>query len=125
MAAARNMYAQYRNSEVLTATPGELVLKLYEGTIRFCNQAKDAIDRGDVQGAHTNLLKAQRIIDHLLATLDRSYEVSKDFDNIYQYLLDALMIVNVNKDRELLESVIANLRLVRDNWKEVIATANQ
>ena len=124
MAAARNMYAQYKNSGVLTATPGELVLKLYEGAIRFCNQAKEAIDRNDVQGAHVNLIRAQRIIDHLLATLDRSYEVSKDFENIYQYVLDALMIVNVNKDKELLDAVIGNLRLVRDNWKEVMV-ANQ
>lgn len=123
MTTAQNAYTQYQNSKVLTASPGELILRLYDGVIRFCNIAKEAIDKGDMEIANTNLIKAQRIIDHLMATLDRTYEVAVEFDNIYQYLLDALMIVNIDKDAELLDAVIVNLRLVRSNWIDVMAAA--
>ncbi len=112
---------QYKNSEILTASPGELVLKLYEGTIRFCNLAKVAMEKNDVMETHTNLIKAERIIDYLMATLDRQYEIAEEFDKLYQYFLDALIEVTMSKDEVLLDEVLTKLRMVRDNWKLVLA----
>ncbi len=123
MAYQANPYAQYKNSEILTASPGELVLKLYDGTIRFCNLAKVAIEKNNVTEAHVNLMKAERIIDHLTATLDRKYEVAKDFDKLYDYFLATLMEVNMTKDTALLDEMLEKLRMVRDNWKQVMQAA--
>lgn len=115
-----NAYAQYNNSKILTASPAELTLMLYEGAIKFCNIAEVAIEQKDIQKAHTNIVKAQRIIDHLRQTLDMKYAVSQDFDRIYSYLSQRLVDANIKKDKEILEEVNTHLRSVRDTWKEVM-----
>lgn len=113
-------YAQYQNSKILTAKPAELTLMLYEGAIKFCNIALVAIDENDIQKAHTNIIKVQRIIDYLRQTLDMSYPVAQDFENIYSYLSQRLIEANLDKDPVILGEVNMHLHSVRDNWKLVM-----
>ncbi len=54
-----NGYAAYKNSKVMTASPAELTLMLYEGAIKFANIAHVAIENGDVEKAHTNIRKGR------------------------------------------------------------------
>lgn len=115
-----NAYAQYNNSKVLTASPAELTLMLYEGAIKFCNIAEVAMEQKDVQKAHTNIVKVQRIIDYLRQTLDMKYPVAQDFERIYVYLSQRLVEANIKKDTEILKEVSMHLHSVRDNWKEVM-----
>ena len=81
-----NAYAQYKNSKVLTASPAELTLMLYEGAIKFCNIAIVAVEQKDIEKAHVNIQKTQRIIEHFRLTLDMKYPVAQDFDRVYEYL---------------------------------------
>lgn len=113
-------YSQYNNSKILTASPAELTLMLYEGAIKFCNIAIVALEQKDVPKAHTNIVKTQKIIDYLRQTLDMKYPVAQDFENIYVYLSQRLVEANVRKDKEILEEVNGHLRSVRDTWKEVM-----
>ena len=115
-----NAYGQYNNSKILTASPAELTLMLYEGAIKFCNIAIMGIDQKDVAKSHTNIVKAEKIIDYLRETLDMRYPVAKDFENIYVYLSRRLVEANIKKDKEILEEVCGHLRSVRDTWKEVM-----
>ena len=115
-----NAYAQYNNSKVLTATPAELTLMLYEGAIKFCNIAEIAMEQKDIQKAHVNIVKTQKIVEYLRQTLDMKYPVAKDFENIYVYLEGQLVQANVKKDKEILEECLDHLREVRDTWKEVM-----
>ena len=115
-----NAYAQYNNSKVLTASPAELTLMLYDGAIKFCNIAEVAIEQKDVEKAHINIIKTQRIVDYLRQTLDMKYAVAKDFERIYVYLSQRLVEANTKKDMEILEEVNTHLRSVRDTWKEVM-----
>lgn len=115
-----NAYSQYNNNKVMTASPAELTLMLYEGAIKFCNVAEKAIGDSDVQKAHTNIIKAQRIIDYLRQTLDMKYPVAQDFENIYSYLGTRLVQANMRKDVEILKEVNEHLHSVRDTWKEVM-----
>ena len=115
-----NAYARYNNSKVLTASPAELTLMLYEGAIKFCNIAIIGIEQNDIQKAHTNIRKVEKIIDEFRATLDRKYAVAEDFDRVYVYLLQRLLEANVKKDKAILEEVNMHLRSMRDNWKEVM-----
>ena len=118
--AVMNAYAQYNNSKILTASPAELVLMLYEGAVKFCNIAIMGIEQNDVQKAHDNIVKVERIVDHFRATLDMKYPVAKDFDRIYVYLQKRLLEANVSKDKDILEEVAEHLRSMRDTWKEVM-----
>lgn len=116
----QNPYAQYNNSKILTASPAELTLMLYEGAIKFCNIAIMGIEQKDIEKAHVNIVKVQRIIDEFRATLDRKYPVSEDFDRVYVYILQRLFEANIKKDKEILEEVLVHLRSMRDTWKEVM-----
>ena len=120
-----NAYSQYNNNKVMTASPAELTLMLYEGAIKFCNMAEKAIDDNDIQKANTNIIKAQRIIDYLRQTLDMKYPVAHDFENIYSYLGTRLIEANIRKDIDIVKEVNGHLHSVRDTWKEVmVLTAN-
>lgn len=117
---ANSQFQQYNNSKILTASPAELTLMLYEGAIKFCNIAVAAIEKKDMQKAHANIMKAERIINHLRITLDMKYPVAQDFERIYEYLDRRLVYANMKKDTEILEEVLMHLRSVRDTWKEVM-----
>ena len=120
-----NPYAQYERNKIMTATPAELTLMLYEGAIKFGNIAIKAIEDGDMEKAHANIVKVENIIDEFHRTLDFKYPVAQDFENIYSYLSRRLVEANMKKDKEIMEEVVKHLRSVRDTWKEVMRIAKQ
>ena len=116
----RQGYAAYANNKIMTASKPELTLMLYDGAIKFCNMAIAAIGEHDIEKAHTNIIKIERIIEEFQSTLNFKYPVAKDFNNVYQYLQDRLKEANIKKDSEILEEVLKHLRTMRDTWKEVM-----
>ncbi|MCI6713447.1 MAG: flagellar export chaperone FliS [Lachnospiraceae bacterium] len=121
----QNPYEQYQKNKILTASPAEITLMLYEGAIKFCNVAIIAIEQNDIEKAHNNIRKTQRIIEEFRNTLDHQYPVAEDFDRIYVYVLRRLFEANIKKDKEILEEVNTHLRSLRDTWKEVMKRCNK
>lgn len=120
-----NAYAQYNNSKILTASPAELTLMLYDGAIKFCNIAIMCLEKKDLAKAHTNIVKVQKIVEEFRSTLDHKYPVSEDFDRVYVYLLKRLLDANVKKDAEILAEVNMHLHSMRDTWKEVMRMSKE
>lgn len=89
----------YQKNAIMTASPAELTLMLYDGAIKFCNIALTAIEKNDVQRAHENIKKAEAIITELRASLDRKYPVWEDFERVYEYiyknLVEALSLIHI------------------------------
>ena len=130
---ANKGYAAYANNKVMTASPAELTLMLYEGAIKFSNIAIEAIEEKDIMKAHKNIMKVQHIIQEFQSTLNHKYPVAKDFDNVYDYiyrrlvysyLMIRLQEANIKKDKEIMEEVLKHLRTMRDTWKQVMKTAH-
>ena len=120
-----NGYAAYQRSKIMTATPADLTLMLYEGAIKFCNIAIVACEKKEIEKAHENIRKTDRVIEEFQITLNRKYPVAEDFDEIYKYVRQRLTEANVSKDPEILHEVLKHLRTLRDTWKEVMRlTAN-
>lgn len=122
--ALNNGYAAYQNSRIMTASPAELTLMLYEGAIKFCNIAIMGVEEQNIEKAHINIVKVENIIEEFQATLNHKYPVAKEFDNVYTYLQQRLMEANIKKDKEILEEVLGHLRTMRDTWKEVMHLAH-
>ncbi|MDE5780587.1 MAG: flagellar export chaperone FliS [Lachnospiraceae bacterium] len=118
-----NSYQNYQNSKIMTASPAQLTLMLYDGAIKFCNLAIMAVEDGNIQKAHDNIKKVENIIQEFRSTLNFKYEVAKDFENIYKYLYDRLVEANIHKDKEILEEVLVHLRSMRGTWEEVMKRA--
>lgn len=121
----KNGYAAYANNRLMTASKGELTLMLYDGAIKFCNIAIAAIEEHDIEKAHTNIVKVEKIIEEFQSTLNYKYPVAKDFNNVYEYLQEQLTQGNIRKDKECLKRVLKHLRTMRDTWKEVMGKSAQ
>lgn len=117
---AINAAQAYKNNSIKTASPAELTLMLYNGAIKFVNMATAAIDENDIEKAHTNIRKAQNIIEELWSSLDHKYPVWEDFDRVYKYIYNKLVEGNIHKDKEALEEALGRIREMRDTWQEVM-----
>lgn len=117
---AGNPYAKYASNKILTASPAELTLMLYEGAIKFCNLAKLDMEKGEYGDAIHHIQKARNIIVELQSTLDLKYPVAKDFDLIYTYIFQLMVQCNTRNDEEALDEILIQLRELRDMWKQVM-----
>jgi flagellar protein FliS len=117
-------YAQYKNNKVMSASGPELTLMLYDGAIKFLNVADYAIEKNDLEKAHANIIKTEKIIDYLRNTLDMKYPVAQDFENMYSYIARRLVEANMSKDRDIVAEVNKHMHSIRDNWVEVMKANN-
>ncbi len=111
--------AAYRRTAVLAATPGELVVMLYDGARRFLGQAAIAMRAGEIERAHNTLRKAERIIAHLDGTLDfEQGDLPQRLHAIYLFCLRHLNAARMTQDAAKLEDVSEMLGELRDAWRQ-------
>lgn len=116
----RNPYAAYEQNAVATASPGELTLMLYNGCLKFLNQAKSAMEENDYESKNKYIQKAQSIISELMVTLNMDIPVAKHMMQMYDYMNRRLIDANIKNSVEILEEVESFVAEFRDTWKEVI-----
>lgn len=116
----KNPYAVYEQNAVTTASPGELTLMLYNGCIKFLNQAKSAMEEKNYEMKNKYIQKAQSIISELMVTLNMDIPVAKHMMQMYDYMNRRLIEANIKNSIEILEEVESFVIEFRDTWKEVI-----
>ena len=124
LSAKQNAYAQYKSNKILGASGPELTLMLYDGAIKFLNIADLAIEKKDIQKAHDNIIKTEKIIEYLRNTLDMKYPVAQDFENMYVYIARRLVEANISKDREIIAEINSHMHAIRDTWIGVMKANN-
>jgi flagellar protein FliS len=117
--------AAYKQQSILTATPGQLVVMLYDGCLRFLHQGAHAMREGRLAEAGTRLSRAEAIIDELLSTLDmeKGGEIASRLQGIYVFCVRHLMEARLERDADKIEKVGQLLSELRDSWVHVAATA--
>lgn len=123
--AVNNPYAKYSNNAIFTASKEELTLMLYEGALKFSNQALVAINNKDYSKANDLLKRTQDIIQEFQITLKDEYDISKNFRQMYDYIFSLLVQANITKKPEPLEEARDLIRTFRDTWKEAMKLARQ
>lgn len=118
-----NAHNTYKQNSILTASPEELTLMLYNGLVRFIMQAQRAIEDKDVQKAHESIVRAEDIIAEFQATLDMKYDLSEGLALLYEYLYSRLIEANVKKDMDILEEVLGFSKDLRDTWAQAMKLA--
>ena len=118
-----NPYAKIKQNSIMTASPQELTMMLYDGALKFGNQAKVAMENGDVEKTHNLIGRVQAIIEEFQATLDMSYDVSEGMALMYDYIQRRLIDANIKKDPEILEEALGFVREMRNTWKEAMQIA--
>lgn len=113
----------YKAQQVMTASPEQLTLMLYNGAIRFVGEAMMALDEGELEKAHKANMRAQDIVREFMCTLKMDMEVSKGFYALYDYIEFRLMQANIKKDKSMLEEAKGLLTDMRDTWAEAMKLA--
>ena len=123
--ALNNPYQAYQQNSVTQSTPGELTLMLYNGCLKFLNQAKKGIELKDIELKNTNIQKAQNILRELMITLDPNQAISQSMGSLYEYMINRLIEANIKNDVVIVDEVYRLTTEFRDTWKQVIQMNRQ
>jgi len=121
--AVNKQYQAYQNNSVNTASGGQLTLMLYNGCIKFINQAMKDMNEKNHEGKNKHIQKAQDIIQELMLTLDPKVEITNQMLPIYEFTYHQLQEANIKNDIKYLEEALEFVTSFRDTWKEVIIKA--
>ncbi|HZK54561.1 MAG TPA: flagellar export chaperone FliS [Desulfosporosinus sp.] len=112
----QQMANAYKNQQVMTASPEQLTLLLYNGALRFLNESMQAMEQGDIPKSHNANMRVQAIVREFMITLDMGYELSKDWARLYEYAEYSLIQGNIKKDVAQLQQAKAVLEDMREAW---------
>lgn len=115
-----NPYSQYVDNQVMTATPGKILIMAYDASIRFGRIALERMKEGNLYEQGININKMQNIIMELMNTLnaDANPQLAASLETLYVYMYDQLTQANINDDEKNLENVIGMLMELRASWVE-------
>ncbi len=112
----------YRANEVSTVSKSKLILLMYDGAIRFINEAIRRVETNDVAGRGTYISKAQKIVDELNGALNHKAggEVAVNLDKVYLEVSRNLIDANIRGSKEPLDEALSSLKGLRSAWNQVI-----
>jgi flagellar protein FliS len=117
----------YFRDSVLTATPEQLQLMLYDGAIRFAAQGRDALLKKDYETSCEKLIKAQNIILEMQAGLN--FEVNRELCQrvaaIYNFIFRKLIDANTQRDTGAIDDALKVLRMERETWQILVDKVNR
>jgi flagellar protein FliS len=114
----RRGYNDYQKAQAITADSGELLLMLFDGAIRFTNQAIDSMGAGDVPGKCEAISRAFAIVAELHGTLDFELcdEIAGNLASLYFFILENYCNANIRNDVHPLKDVLSVLSTLREGW---------
>jgi flagellar secretion chaperone FliS len=119
-----SQHDQYRMTSIQTAPPDQLLLMLYDGAIRFLEQAKTAIE--ERRNPAVPISRAQDIILELVNCLDmKAGEISLNLAQLYEYFLRRLLHAQIHHDQAALDEVATHLRGLREAWAAAAVEARK
>ncbi len=120
-----NPYQKYQQNQIDTASPGKLLIMLYDGALKFIKAARDGIADEDIEKANNNIIKVQDIVTELMTFLDmdKGGDISANLYNLYEYMSSRLVEANIKKDEEILTEVEGLLKDMKGTWQEAILKA--
>lgn len=126
MYCATNPWQTYRQNATKTATPGQLVLMLYDGALRFLETGLVGFENHDPlrlnETVNNNIQRAQAILNELSLSLNMKAggEFADRMRGLYEYMDRRLQESNIAKEKAGIEEVIRHLTVLRDAWREML-----
>ena len=116
----------YKAQSVQTASPGKLVLMLFDGCLRFTLAASKAFDEEEFtkrnEDINNNLIRAQNIVTELQSSLDMSVpgDLPGTLFRLYDFVMHKLQQANLKKEREPIAEAEKIINELRDAWAEML-----
>ena len=113
-----NAYNQYKNNQVLNASPEQILIMLYDGAIRFNRQAMAAIDDNDFKMMAEKISRVMAIVSEFSMTLDMEVggSIAEELDALYAFVIRELTKANLKKSKESLQVVENILQDLREGF---------
>jgi len=117
----------YLRTRILTANPEELRLMLYEGAIRFCRQADEALARKAYEDSFNAMMRAQKIVLELSTSLkhDVAPELCEKLNALYTYIYKLLVDANVQHEPKPLREALQLLEFEKETWEMLMTKLSQ
>lgn len=115
-------YEEYQVNQIETANAKQLVIMLYEGAIRFLEEASGNIENfKKYDFVNTKILKAQDIITELMVSLDmdKGGEIADNLLSLYVYMKKVLLEANIKKEKAPIDQVLKMLRDLKSAWDQM------
>lgn len=108
----------YLRTRVLTATPEQLQMMLFDGAIRFAEQARPALLAKDWEASYLALSRAQKIITELTGSLkhDTAPDLCGRLASLYNFVYRKLVDASVSHNIDSLDEALKILRYQRETW---------
>lgn len=113
-----NPYQTYKQQSVLTMTPGQILLSVYDELIKQINFAKLGFQDNDMMVINRSLQKSQKIVRVLQNTLNFDYSVSNNLNDLYDYFNFVFLNINMKKDASGLDDVLSMVVELREAFAE-------
>jgi len=112
----------YLRDAVMTASPEQLQLMLYDGAIRYAHQARDAIEAKDFETSYNKLTKAQNIILEMSHGLNHEVNpaLCQQVAAIYDFLFRKLVDANLHRDVSAIDDALKVLAIERETWQMLV-----
>ena len=109
---------KYLKTKVMTAAPEQLQLMLYDGAIRFCEQARISVKEEDVEKSYNLLTKAEKIVLELASSMrdEIAPEVCAKMRGLYIFCYEKLVQANLKKEIEPVDEALQVLHHMRETW---------
>jgi flagellar protein FliS len=116
----------YQRTQVESRTPIELVVLLYDGALRFLDNARNAIERHDITARREAVSRALAIVSELQSTLDleRGGDVAKSLDGLYAHITFQLMEASRRRDVGPIDHCTRLVTTLRDAWADIARGAS-
>lgn len=112
------MEPNYQQQALMGATGMELVLALYDGTIRFLYRAVQCVEEQDVRGRRIAVSRALDILMYLQARLrpDLGGSTAESLSDFYAAMFTLALEASHYESIEQFHEVISSIRNVREAW---------
>jgi len=113
--------AQYRTSQVSTASPAQVIVQFYDGALKFIRRGREALVNKDIPGKGVALSRAHAVVSELRINLDmeRAPELCAELDRLYLFILECITEANIKCEPKPLDGAIKVLEQLRAAWSEV------
>lgn len=119
MYALATPYDRYKQQGVMTANPVDLIVMLYDGCIKQLKLSSMAIEDKDFDKANVCMQKAEEIIMELINSLDFHYPIANELLSLYDFVLNEMIQINMEKETTRMASIIDILSSLRDSWSQI------
>jgi flagellar protein FliS len=122
-----SQYGAYERTYVETADQRQLILMLYDGSIRFMRKGIARIEANDIEAAHNYLVRSRDILAELLATLkpEKAGEVGMNLKRLYVYVFNRLVEANLTKNKEFVAECVRLMSTLREGWAQIRSAGAQ